>query len=351
MKSKPEIIPRASIHPHKINLYNEVVWPAGRPVSRYSQEKNAFTGQKFEHLLDSKRSAQGKVSPIARRKMLKSLDYLLFVTKEKTVSTNYNGRKFAMKIAFVTLTLPSKQVHSDNEIKNTCLNQLIIELKKYYHVKNYIWRAEKQKNGNLHFHIVVNKFIPYQELRDRWNRIINKLGYVDSYRDSQMDFHHNGFRLRKNLLPTWSAKKQKQAFERGAKTHWNSPNTTDIHSIRKIRDIKSYMAKYLSKDEIKQAIEQKKDINLLLVSGRIWGCNQELSNIKGAQALIQGDVQDEIETILSASDIKIFKNPYFTVIYFDIQHLFKYPQSALFKLFSTYILENFNYNIQAEIAA
>ena len=34
------------------------------------------------------------------------------------------------KIGFVTLTLPSEQRHTDNEIKKYCLNQLLIELRK-----------------------------------------------------------------------------------------------------------------------------------------------------------------------------------------------------------------------------
>lgn len=384
MKPTLTILPAVSIHPGQINIYNEIHWDPGRPSRTNSISDDSEYQHGAEHLLSSSRSAKGRVSSIAKRKMTKAINYMLFVTNTKRVTNNYNGRNFQFKIAFVTLTLPSKQIHPDNEIKSKCLNQLLIELKKSYNVKNYIWRAEKQKNGNIHFHLLVDRFIPYQELRDRWNRILNKLGYVDGYRVEQQTWHQNGFRVRKNLLPTWSKKKQFESYQRGAKTHWNSPNSTDIHSVRKIRDLKSYITKYVTKNEVKKfalkieklrelrknnnsvqnpvpgtrrkkLIMQKRSRQLtakkMRQSGRIWGCNTELSNLRGAQSLLSWDIQDELEKLENSENVKVLKDTYFTIIFFDSSLLMKRPEGQLFKLFSQYLFDVFGYSMQTELAA
>lgn len=384
MKPTLTILPAISIHPGQINIYNEINWEPQRPSREYKIHHDSDSQHGAEHLLNSARSAKGLVSNIAKRKMTKAVNYMLFVTNTKRVTNSYNGRNFQFKIAFVTLTLPSKQIHPDNEIKSQCLNQLLIELKKYYHVRNYIWRAEKQHNGNLHFHVLVDRFIPYQELRDRWNRIVNKLGYVDRYRDEQIQWHSEGFRVRKNLLKTWPKRKQFEAYRRGAKTHWNSPNSTDIHSVQKIRDLKSYITKYVTKNEIKnyalkleQIAELRKNSSDVLnkvpgtkrkelirkkrsrqlaakkmrQSGRIWGCNTELSNLKGAQSLIDWNLEQELQELELTEKVRVLKDTYFTIIFFDSSILLKRPKSQLFKLFSQFLFDRFGYTFQTELAA
>ena len=349
MKSTPIVIPCASIHPGQINLYSEIQWNPHKPSRKSSDESARIFEPKYEHLLKSKRTAEGNVSEIAKRKMLRGLKYLLLMANEKTVHNVYTGRMFKFKIAFVTLTLPSAQIHSDNEIKSKCLNQLLIELKKQYHVKNYIWRAEKQKNGNIHFHILVDKFIPHQELRDRWNRVTNKLGYVDRYRSEMLNFHKNGFKIRKDLLKTWPAEKQKAAFKRGARTHWNSPNSTDIHSVQRIQNVKQYISKYLTKNEIEIKLEQKPESNISVQEGRIWSCNKELSNIKGAQTVIDSELEIELEDLLETDGTRIIQDRYYSVIFFDMQIILENPNSQLSKLFFNYMIDKFHYNMQGEL--
>ena len=384
MKRTLTIIPSVSIHPGQINLYNEIQWHPHKPSRERTNQNNEVITHGAEHLINSKRSAQGNVSSIAKRKMTKAVNYMLFITNDKTVTNQYTGKNFKFKIAFATLTLPAKQIHSDNEIKAKCLNQILIELKKYYNVKNYIWRAEKQKNGNIHFHILVDKFIPHQELRDRWNRIVNKLGYVETYRNGMQSWHRDGFRVRKNLLRTWPLRKQQAAYKRGARTHWNSPNSTDIHSVQKIRDLKSYITKYVTKNEVRNyalGIEKLKELReqnsgvlnkvpgvkrkelikkkrlrqltakRMKQSGRIWGCNIELSNLKGAQAVLDWNLNDELEELTQNKSVRVLQDKYFTIIFFDSSILMKRPESQLFKLFSQFLFDKFGYSMQTEIAA
>ena len=89
-----------------------------------------------------------KISSQATRKIGKAVDYLVFFATNKKIQSSANGKALNFKIAFITLTLSSNQIHSDNEIKSKLLNQFIIEAKKKWKIKNYVWRAEKQENGN-----------------------------------------------------------------------------------------------------------------------------------------------------------------------------------------------------------
>lgn len=351
MKPKLTLIPEFSLHPGQLNLYNAPHWEPARPNRENVITHESIQERTHEHLLSSTRTAEGKVSKIAKRKILKALNYMLLLTNNKTIHNQFTGKNFKFKIAFVTLTLPSRQIHSDNEIKAKCLNQFIIEIKRVYKVKRYIWRAEKQKNGNIHFHIIVDKFIPYLELRSRWNRIVNKLGYVDRYREDQMNWHSKGFKPRLELRKTWSIRKQKEAYERGVKGHWNNPNSTDVHSVYKIRNIKEYISKYLTKNEIDQKINENEEIDLMQQTGRIWSCSEDLMNLKGAKGTIDNEIEFEIEDLKKCDGVKIIDDPYFTIIFFDLDILINSPNSRLFALFSEYLIDKFQFNLQSQFAA
>lgn len=340
------LIPKISIHPDRICFFNEVNWIGLRTRSVDQETGESFKQIKYDHLLNSKRSAEGKVSDIARRKMSKALDYLLLMSNDKKVQSRHTGRHIQFKIAFITLTLPSKQMHPDSEIKSKCLNQFLLEIKKHYQVLNYIWRAEKQKNGNLHFHIIVDKFIPWSELRDRWNRICNKLGYVDRYREELKKFHSNGFQVRKDLLNKWSYKDQVKAYEKGKANDWNSPNSTDVHSVRKIINIKAYIAKYLTKNNEVNEETGEIDNEIDKVTGRLWGCNKNLSNIKGARMVLDNETSDQLKQAIDSSNCRQYHGAYFSVFFLNFETLPKFGATEIFSEFCRYLVDHFDYSYQ-----
>jgi len=321
------VVPMVAIHPHRINLYSEVVWEGGKPP------RNPFI-----HLEGVSKDHKGKVSPVAKRKINKAIEYLLFLSRNKELPDTAHGKCYKFKLSFATLTLPSAQVHSDKEIKEKCLNQFFIEARKHWNVKNYIWRAEKQKNGNLHFHILTDKFIPWSELRDRWNRIINKLGYVERYRDEMRSFHSGGFKVRQELLKNWEYKSQIRAYKKGKANDWASPNSTDIHAVYQVNNLQAYLSKYCTKDEQNEGL-----------SGRLWGCNYELSNIPGAQLVRSAEVTDAINSIVEKYAPNSYSGNYFTCIFSDFLMLRDPDSSILFNQFSEFLLNHFDFNVQLTI--
>lgn len=311
-------LPFCSIHPSYITLNREIVIKNSK--TNYYAEKD----DRLTELLKSKRVAEGYLSLNAKRKLNKAIEYLLYLSAEKKVYNRLTKKTFNFKVAFITLTLSSQQIHSDNEIRRDLLNQMLIELKKYYNVKNYVWRAEKQKNGNIHFHIIIDRFVPWWELRNRWNRIQNKLGYVDMFQE----------RMRTEKKRT--------------NVKYNNPNSVDIHSLYRIRNIKKYLSKYLSKNVTNAEKLTEEERSRLLVKGRLWGANQELSNVKGARVLVEKEIESELIKLVESPESRVLNEDYYSIIFIDITKMSKKDYPNLISEFNKYIQSTFDRNTHEE---
>jgi predicted small metal-binding protein len=250
--------------------------------------------------------------------------------------TATNGHK-AYLPTFITLTLPARQVHTDQELNAQALNPFITKIKRSHKVVNYLWRAEKQDNGNLHYHIIVDKFIGHEYVKDLWNRTIEKLGYIEAYRIEQKKVHKQGFNFREELKERWPVEKQIQAFKTGEANNWNNPNTTDIHSLKSIRDVSGYMCKYITKshefDEMKR-IEKahaegkideqlfnniKSQIELKFqakkIHARLWGCSDALKQLKDVKIIVDYESCMFIEQVIAMKDAKVIQTENFLIAY------------------------------------
>lgn len=165
------------------------------------------------NLLDN--NHQGKISDKARKNIEKCLNWLLYEAKYKRVVDEASGSKFFFKINMITLTLPAHQVHSDVVIKDKCLAKFIDILIKVKGLNKYLWRAEAQINGNIHFHLITDTYIHHSYIREQWNKCLEVLGYVT-------------------------------AFE--LKHGHKNPNSTDVHSIKHVNRLVSYVSKYIAKN-------------------------------------------------------------------------------------------------------
>jgi hypothetical protein len=306
-------IPHVVINPSSLVTYSEVLGAKKKSRSKYNFIDTSKPIEQQQSFLNSSRKAGGNVSIQAKRKISKAIEYLVTTSTEKKVKEKIYGKTITFKCAFVTLTLPSKQAHPDTEIINKCLNSLLIELTKYHCVKNYIWRAEKQQNGNIHFHILIDKFVAWYELRNRWNRIVNKLGYTDRFKEKH-----------------------------GHKT----PNSTDIHSTRKIKNLKAYLAKYLTKQTDSTDNTKCENESKFPPSGRIWGCNHALSKTRGLNLIIDSEIDSELRKITERSDCRKYEGNYFTVYFFDFKSFLTAGSEILFKYFADYLFRNLNYSFQ-----
>lgn len=182
---------------------------------------------------------------------------------------------------FVTLTLPVKQVHSDEDLRRYCLGPFIQYMTgdrekglSGWGVRAYLWVAETQANGNLHFHLLIDRAVPWRRIRDAWNRCLQRLNYVSDYGHRQRYIYANGFYVRKAMLQHAIAnararakakrkrftkkdeaavvqreeERQRRAYDEGVACDWTDPNTTDIHAIQNIKKLTAYVTKYMTKE-------------------------------------------------------------------------------------------------------
>lgn len=318
------IEPRVTLHPDELYLYGVKEWISEKPILKSTSLLNLQTNHHH-----------GKLSQKAKSKTKRAIKYMLLAATDKKVYNPKFKSSYSFKCNMVTLTLPSVQCHTDKEIKHQVLNQFFIESKKKWNLNNYVWKAERQGNGNLHFHILTDVFIPHNELRNTWNRLINKLGYVDKYKA-----------LHKK----------------------SNPNSTDIHSLYKIKNIYSYITKYMVKNECKQHSQVKKDslnyqssyvkgthslsnnvkkyLKEVSPIGRIWGCSHSLSNLTGAVDIQHDALMKEIEELQKELKTKRYNADYVSVLYFDSQALKpdKYPH--LYNLLHSYLSQVFPSKVQ-----
>jgi len=192
----------------------------------YYSARHHQKGEWRKPLFERKR-IEGELSPNAVRKMQKALKWLVWQASEKEVYEKSIGKKLKYRVNFITLSFKSNL--EDDKVGRKILS-MWLEMAKYrFNVGNYVWRAETQERGAIHFHLVTDVYIPYAELRFTWNRLLCKFG-LGTMED----------------------------------------NSTDVHAVKNIKNTTAYLVKYLS-DESKQEGRRK-------IKGRLWGCNKALSN-------------------------------------------------------------------------
>jgi hypothetical protein len=341
-----------TVHPNSLLIRNENLYDTPKP--HWNRESLANLERNVHH---------NKMSDQSSRKCKRAINYLLFNSQKNYNYSKLNWRDLQFKIAFITLTLSSEQKHSDNYIKKFMLNNFLIEAKRLWNIENYVWRAEKQANNNIHFHILVDRFIPWQEIRAVWNRIQNNHGYIAQYRKNMKAYHRFGFKLNNELLSKWNVTNQLKAYKTGIKTNWSNPNSTDIHQIKLINNVAAYVTKYMTKDKkanhlrIKASsisYEKKHLKNMHSLSfatmrylrkkaetGRLWSCSVELTQLKGATCEVDSRISSELAIIAKDYRAKVYDDSYVKIVSVPIQAAIDNKCITITQMLSEYMCDHF----------
>lgn len=162
--------PVACIEWQRITFYREAVRSSKPPQPSLFRDQNLTRGQ-----------FNGYMSPATRRKVRRIASTWIrsIMLYRAEVKKRWDpGRAYPV---FLTLTLPHAQVHTDAEINRACLQPFLQRLKRDYEIENYFWRAEAQENGNVHFHLLIDRYIPKRYLQLSWNNCVDALGYLERY--------------------------------------------------------------------------------------------------------------------------------------------------------------------------
>ena len=96
--------------------------------------------------------------------------------RNKLIAFSYVAKRRELVLTFITLTLTSKQVYEDSSY-NKLLNIWLTRMRKDYKNFEYLWVAEKQKNGNIHYHIVTNTYVSISKCNYYWCLILQNSGH------------------------------------------------------------------------------------------------------------------------------------------------------------------------------
>lgn len=353
MMSKVVCVPNIAIYPSKVVQYNTF-----ENVRRTYRNTGGLKLNKPDGSLSQKASVRLK----------NAISWLTHLSKWADVQDKNLKKKFKFKINFITLTLPSPQVKeirlpcgfvvpykdypkvwpavnlgfakcelimSDKEIKDSFLNQFLTEIRHRYKVKHYVWRAETQANGNLHFHITLNKYIYHSELRSVWNRILNKSDFIQNYHKKFAGISFEKYCEIADPMKNKSNKKLAKAYQYGMNTNWLNPNSTDVHSVKAVRNLEAYLSEYFTKT----------DSTRRLVKGYLWRLSESLSRLKHAHAVLDSGLEMELEYFQKTFKDKFKEFDYASILYVPMQFLFNlYNKSRIVAYFEAYKNESLKLN-------
>jgi len=262
-----------------------------------------------------KAGRNGYMSKATKAKVKTLVDTMIFLRQlpeagRQTLNERLGYTQQACYLTFVTLTLPAAQLcdeagePDDKRAKDQLLRPMLERLKYTFGVRAFVWVAEPQENGNIHFHLLIDKYIDNtkhaddeaksQVLTKAWNEILARHGYVERYREAQLQRHADGFayettqrRRVEELNPATgkyetryqavSYADQVEAYAYGQATDWQQPNTVDIHRLRAQNDIKGYICKYLTKND---GSEDEGTPKRRKISGALWGAADALRAVE-----------------------------------------------------------------------
>lgn len=334
-KSIPDydLIDYAKIKPNSVVLYQKL-------ESNYNilPPKNTHV----EHLRNNHHN--GFLSEKATSNIKKALKYCFWLSGSMRKSHKQIKARPYGKLSLLTLTLSSKQIHPDNFIKSKMLNQFLVELRQYNSKLFYVWRAEKQKNGNIHFHLVVNIFIPLHLVLRVWNRIQKKHGYLQDYQSKHQSL---SFKQYLNLYPPKNLPdriKKYHYYAEQKKKNWENPNSVDIHGIKKAKSIFAYISKYLAKEpdyiikkEICPITFDEREIKVYdesqKISGRIWFASEVVASFREDDLFIEGSISSEIMDFMENFKDKVKYLNYATILLASPEFLFNNGYLKLFQAF------------------
>lgn len=261
------------------------------------------------------------LSKASKKKLLDSINSMYFLSEPRKIAMKTGKFIYNYRMSFITLTLPSKQKHSDVEIKNQCLNQFLVEIRKHYGVQNYVWKAELQKNDNIHFHLIIDKYIDFQAIRRRWNRIVNKLQYVDAYKEKMQKLTFAQYCELSGSRPDYNISKLHEVFAKQKRDGFKNPNSVDVRSVYSKKELAIYLSKYVTKNVSKSDKDEATSLRETSF-GRSWYRSYSLSTLQYKNKFLASEMQNLITYLRSVKEYVLeISNQWFTAFYFSAEQL------------------------------
>lgn len=280
---------------------------SGYVVSYINTENKAATGRQLEVLQQNWRAVEytGKIgkATVSKIKQMVSCWSDSINVYNSMPCNKFKKKKRTLK--FLTLTLSNSTTYTDNEVKRKLLTPFITLLIRKFHVEHYFWRAEAQKNGNIHFHLIIDQYIDKHEINYEWDRIQWLAKVIDSE-------------------PIWCEK--------------YTSASTNIQQVESTKYVANYVVKYCLKDE-----ENRK------INGRIWGCSDSLRSLSFAEFPDTEEVCIEFSRCLNKGEVKTIEAERYKVYIVSVLYDYHFSDSWLKSMVEELMLQNYYYLYKEKI--
>lgn len=137
----------------------------------------------------------------------------------------------------------------DDKTGQSILNKFLVQCRKKFPALQYFWVAERQDNGNIHFHMILNKRLPV----GRWNA----LWVLQQYNAGLVGHDEWGDVISRDRIMELYALDQKEGYC-GARSKDGKKkisriqaalNPLDLKKVKSIGRLSSYLTKYITKQE------------------------------------------------------------------------------------------------------
>jgi hypothetical protein len=228
-----------------------------------------------------------KLNPAQSRKVKRLAQKLAYYSQSRQFTSKKSG-KYNMRVAFLTLTAPEG---TTTQAMCSAFEHFLDYLRRTANCV-FIWKKEiGETNGHLHFHLLINNFIPYYIISWKWKRLLINEGV---------------------------------AWPCGADgKHTDSHYRVELPRSRKL--VAHYIAKYMSK-----AFDLPREY------GYIAGHSKILDELKELPTLMDDLPPDEIEAISHHS--KVITGDYVTLFCLDLLKAKSFAP-LIFEAFETQYLE------------
>lgn len=225
------------------------------PADNYSHRRSAFTQPTY----------QGKTTSGAAKRIRKACDLLIQLSPLVWIKNPITGRQVSHTLSFITLTIPEQDHKLEaSEGHKHLLEPWLRKMRDKHGMSTYIWKAEFQKNGMLHYHITTRAWIPHSELKEPWNNLLHK--------HNLLEYHFQKFGNR-------------------------TPPSVHVKKVYKNKKLESYLQKEISK------VQQDKT-----TTGKIWDCSKNLKQARHYSTIMASNF------IAQGKDIEVITTPHCTII-------------------------------------
>lgn len=250
-----------------IVAYNEYVYPR-------SGSHRSILSAHLSNVRANHKSYSGTITKGSKKRLTKAVSLLVQSTKTREIKNPVTEKWQSFKLSFITLTIPECSKKPVGSFCNRYLLEPFIRvLRRRYGLKNYVWKLELQKNGMVHYHFTSNVFINHVTLKEEWNKILDKNDLLVDYR-----------RRTGNLFP----------------------NSTDIKSVRNIKNLEAYLIKYVTKET--QNGEK--------VNSKIWDCSLALKKAEYYSTSSTYDYQERLKSLEDQGSVTSYAGDRYVIFKF-----------------------------------